>query len=298
MFLDEARLGASMYHPNLVQVLDLGQHEGSYYMALEYVRGPSLKELLAASGQLGLPMEMALSVAIAVCEGLHHLHSRKDALGRPMRIVHRDLNPDNIVISYEGAVKLIDLGVAKADNAVYETSTGVIKGTFGYMAPEQILSRRDVDHRADLFALGLLLYEMTLGVHPFGFDSVDQVVEMVRKGEYAAPATLYEGYPEGLARLVARCLEIDPNDRPADTRIVQSALEDICLDLRIVPSMTRVAEQVRLLSPDPASRPQAEQLPRRLSPDQATADIWVEDLRRAARPDDDEKTTVYKWPKR
>jgi serine/threonine protein kinase len=301
MFLDEARLGASVHHPSLVQVLDLDQAEGVYYMVLEYVRGPSLKRLIESSGQLGLPMELALSVAIALCEGLHHLHTRRDALGRPMTTVHRDLNPDNVVVSYEGAVKLIDLGIAKSDEAVYETATGVIKGTYGYMAPEQLLSRKDVDHRADLFALGVLLYETTLGVHPFGLDTVDQLIEMVRSGQFAPPESLYEGYPEALSRLVCRCLEVEPNDRPPDARLVQLELERVCLSLGFVPSMARVAEQVRLLVPEPSvgSR-QGEKAPKpRDNTDQRTAQIDFDELEASShRPDDDEATWVFKHPKK
>ena len=301
MFLDEARLGASVYHPHLVQVLDLGQHEGTYYMVLEYVRGPSLQDLLETSGQLGLPMDVALTVAIALCEGLHHLHSRTDGLGRSMMIVHRDLNPKNVVVSYDGAVKLIDLGVAKSQESVYETATGVIKGTYGYMAPEQLLSRKDVDHRADIFALGVLLYEMTLGVHPFGLETVDQLIEMVRKGEFAHPSTLYEGFPAALATLICRCLEVDPGRRPLDAHTVQTALEEVCLSLGVVPSMARVAGQVRILCPEPAAQrvtahPQSRS-EQNLSG--ATAQIGLEELEReAGRVEDEEATWVYKWPRR
>lgn len=304
MFLDEARLGASIYHPNLVQVLDLGQAEdGAYYMVQEYVRGCSLKRLVEASGQLGLPMELALSVAIAVAEGLHHLHSRRDALGRPMTIVHRDLNPDNVLVSYDGAVKLIDLGVAKSDEAVYETATGVIKGTFGYMAPEQLLSRRDVDYRADLFALGVLLYEMTLGVHPFGLETVDQLIEMVRTGQFAPPESLYEGYPELLGRLVCACLAVEPDARPAGARLVQVELERVCLGLGFVPSMARIAEHMRLLVPEPApaGRQAAGPAPllARSEPGQRTTQIELAELESAARAlGDDEETWVFKHPRK
>ncbi|MGB0680866.1 MAG: serine/threonine protein kinase, partial [Polyangiales bacterium] len=170
MFLDEARLLAALAHPNIAQTFDLGRQGLSYYLVMEYVRGPTLWKVLrraAKTGGRGLPEREALSIVLGVAEALAYVHERHDEFGRPLNIVHRDLNPANVILSYDGAVKLIDFGIAKAASKVHQTRTEVVKGTYGYIAPEQLNQASQVDHRTDVYALGVLMYEVCVGRHPF-----------------------------------------------------------------------------------------------------------------------------------
>ena len=249
MFLDEARLVGRLSHPHIAQLYDLGRVGDSYYIAMEHVRGLDLARLLdigASQGTPALPDIIAVPVISALCEALHYIHTRTDELGNPLNIVHRDLTPKNVVLSFEGAVKLIDFGIAKAATHVHETQAGAVKGTYGYMAPEQVTRDHAIDARTDLFALGVLTYELTTGRHPF--EAPDEVAVLTRllKGEFLPPTRLVEDYPKELEALVLSLMALEPARRPASARDVLARLERFALARRLPFSMSRIADFVRL----------------------------------------------------
>jgi tRNA A-37 threonylcarbamoyl transferase component Bud32 len=253
MFLDEARLMAALSHPNIAQVFDVGQGEGTYYLVMEHVRGPTLGKLLSAArekGMDGLPRREALGIGLMVAEALHYVHERRDELGRPLGIVHRDLNPANVIVSYDGAIKLIDFGIAKAATKVYETRTGVIKGTYGYIAPEALVGTRIVDRRADVFALGILLYEMCVGVHPYDVSDEPNLIDRILEARYRRPRDVRPDIPNDLDRTIASCLAPHPEGRPEDMAAVIEALAKHLGDQRMVPTQHAIAQLVRKLVPD------------------------------------------------
>jgi serine/threonine-protein kinase len=251
MFLDEARLLAALSHPNIAQVFDVGQVEQTYYLVMEHVRGPTLGRLLSAGRESGgLPRREALGIALSIAEALHYAHERRDELGRPLDIVHRDLNPSNVIVSYDGAVKLIDFGIAKAATKVYETRTGVVKGTYGYIAPEQLLAREPVDRRADVFALGILLYELVVGAHPYDVSDEPNLIDRIVQARYRPPREVRPDLPSDLDRLIARCLAPAPEGRLADMGLVIDALVRHLGSERMVPTQTALASLTRELVPD------------------------------------------------
>ena len=256
MFLDEARLMASLSHPNIAQVFDLGKTGRSYYLVMEYVRGPSLGALLLAAARnskQAIPRKDSLAMLLQVAQALHYIHGLRDELGRPLGIVHRDLNPANVMVSYDGAVKLIDFGIAKAARKVYETRTGVIKGTYGYIAPEQLSSQggMPIDHRADVFALGTLLYECCTGHHPFDASDNPDLLERIVQASYKRPREIISDFPADLDDLIARSLSPDPKDRPESVAVVIQGITDHLADHRWVPTLGDVADLARQLIPDP-----------------------------------------------
>ncbi len=227
MFLDEARLMAALAHPYIAQVYDVGLEGENCYLVMEYIRGPTVRDLLGAAadqGRAGLPRPAALAIGLAVAEALDYVHGRMGPDGQPLGIVHRDLNPSNVMVAYSGGVKLIDFGIAKAASRLHQTRGHIVRGTRGYIAPEQIDRRAPLDHRADIFALGVLLYELCLGRNPYG-DSMDarQLMRVVR-GSYRPPRHRDPRFPAALDRLVRGCLEPDPSARPPTMRAVADAL--------------------------------------------------------------------------
>lgn len=253
MFLDEARLMAALSHPNIAQVFDLGQMEGSYHLVMEYVRGPTLNTLLHATSKHGhksFPLSIALGIGLGIAEALAYVHSRRDELGRPLRIVHRDLKPANIIVSYDGAVKLIDFGIAKAASKVYETRTGVIKGTYGYIAPEQLARGASVDHRVDVFAMGVILYEMCVGAHPFDISDEPNLLERILNARYVRPRKASPEIPKSLDKLIASCLAPHPEGRPEDMNALVKLITEEQLLLGHCASMAAIGNLVRNLVQD------------------------------------------------
>ncbi|MCC6876860.1 MAG: serine/threonine protein kinase [Sandaracinaceae bacterium] len=258
MFLDEARLMAALSHPNIAQVFDLGRAEGSYYLVVEHVRGPTLGRLLGAARERPartLPVREALGIALSIAEALHYVHGRKDELGRPLGIVHRDLNPSNVMVSYDGAVKLIDFGIAKAASRVYETRAGVIKGTYGYSAPEQ-LTGGQVDRRADVFALGILLYEMIAGEHPYDVSDEPNLIDRIALARYRRAREVRPDIPDDLDRLITSCLSPTPDGRPGDMQTLLGALSEHLGKRGLVPTQASLGQVTReLVPPDDEGAP-------------------------------------------
>lgn len=212
MFLDEARMAATLTHNNVVHTYDLGELASEYFIAMELLKGEELVQVLRTSLQVGRPLSLELGVGIIMqsCEGLHYVHTRTDDTGRPLGLVHRDINPTNIHISYDGTCKILDFGIA-ATRASAVAKKGQVAGKLAYMAPEQ-LSGAAIDHRADIFALGVVLYEMTLGRRLFR-GRRDEVARRVLEGDIPPPTFVDPQFPPALEAIIMKALEVDPADR-------------------------------------------------------------------------------------
>jgi serine/threonine-protein kinase len=213
MLLDEAHIASTLSHGNLVQVLDL-RHSGSeYFLVLEFVDGWSLEQVRrrAQKAKLKLPLPLALGIVSALCRALAYVHSRTRD-GRPLGIVHRDVTPQNVLLSAEGEVKLADFGIAKAAGKREKSATGVIKGKFAYMSPEQAAGQQ-LDHRSDLFSVGTVLYLLTTGKKPFDGANDLEVITQVRKGRYEKPSSLVRDFNPDVERVIARALRVNLNTR-------------------------------------------------------------------------------------
>jgi serine/threonine-protein kinase len=208
MFQDEARLLASLSHPNIPQVYELGCADGYWYIAMEYVEGWNVADVCRQGAKRGLlmPLQVAIGIVMQVCEALHHAHERTDRARRPLRIVHRDVTPQNIMLTRDGVVKLMDFGVAQT-SARRDTEAGAVRGTLSYMAPEQIRAK-PLDKRADVFSVGVILYELTTGTRLFrGSDA--QVMTQVVEQDVAPPSTRVPNYPPDLEEIVIGALRRD-----------------------------------------------------------------------------------------
>ena len=214
MFIDEARIAAHLNHQNIVQIYELGKHEEIFYISMEYVAGRDLRQLLDHQKKLDRPMELpkACFLISRVCEALEYAHRRRDPAGRDMKIIHRDVTPQNVIISYEGEVKLCDFGIAKAASRVSRTQVGVLKGKFAYMSPEQVRGHI-TDRRSDLFALGVIFYEMLTGQRLFLGDSDYQTLEAVRNAVIPPPRSYNPQISPDLEQILLRMLARDPKDR-------------------------------------------------------------------------------------
>lgn len=225
MFLEEARLAATLDHPNIVQVIELGQSKHGYFLTMELVHGVSLRSLLRnAAKTQAIPLGCALTVVAALAAGLHYAHDRVGPDGHPMGLVHRDVSPSNVLITYDGVVKLIDFGVAKAAAHTARTRATVLKGKVGYMSPEQCRGV-PVDRRSDLFSLGVLLYELTTLHRPFYEDNHFAALNRIVSGDFERPGALVPDYPPGLEQIVAQSLAADPDHRYPSARAMLDDLE-------------------------------------------------------------------------
>jgi serine/threonine protein kinase len=229
MFVDEAKMVAGLTHPNIVQIFDLGRIESSYYIAMEYVHGRDLRTIIRRAREKGLrmPMDLSLRVVGQVCSALEYAHRKKDSRGRPMEIVHRDVSPQNILITFEGDLKLADFGIAKAATKASTTDRGALRGKLLYMSPEQAWGR-PIDRRSDIFALGIVLYEMITEQKPFvGLGSEMTILEMVRKCVITPAREVNPRVPEALDRVAMKALARNPDERYQDAGEMQKGIEKI-----------------------------------------------------------------------
>jgi len=220
MFKDEAKIAGQLTHGNIAQIYNLGQQEDSFYIAMEYVAGKDVRSIFTRCAQSKKPMPVAQGcfIVMKVCEGLDYAHNKKDKHGRHLNIIHRDVSPPNILVSYEGEVKLIDFGVAKAAGRVSKTQAGILKGKFGYMSPEQVRGMQ-LDRRSDVFSLGVCLYEVLTGTRLFQGDTDFATLEKVRSVDVPPPTSRNPEIPPELEVVVMKALSGEPETR------YQSAME-------------------------------------------------------------------------
>jgi predicted Ser/Thr protein kinase len=229
LFLGEARLAARMNHRNIVQVFELGEHHGSYFIAMEYVSGRTLRDLIdaAAKKREKLPADVCRTVAEQICDGASYAHNLTDVTGRSLNIIHRDLNPQNVLLSYTGDVKIIDFGIAKSEMSTVKTEAGMIKGKFVYMSPEQSLAKK-LDKRSDIFAIGITLYEMITGTNPFHKSNIVLTLEAVQRYDPPPPSEYDHAYAP-FDPIIAKALAKDRDRRYSDASEMLDDLRRIVL---------------------------------------------------------------------
>lgn len=214
MFLDEARLSMHLNHANIVQVFDVGRADDTYFIVMEYVDGFNLRRLFqkASERNIRIPVEIAIFIAMEVCKGLAHAHEKRDAHGKLLKIVHRDVSPPNVLISRAGEVKLTDFGLAKAVTQLELTDPGIVKGKFSYLSPEAA-EGKEVDHRADIFAVGTVLFELLTNRRLFLGKTDLETVELVQRAEIPSVSKLNADVPPEFEKVLLRVLSKDPKKR-------------------------------------------------------------------------------------
>lgn len=225
VFLDEARIASLIHHPHVCGVYELGEENAVLFLVMEWSDGGTLLEVLKRQPSGVLQPSMAAAIVAKVCAGLHAAHELEDECGEPLNVVHRDVTPQNILLSSQGHVRLADFGVAKAQGQIHRpTETGEVKGKLNYMAPEQLTSKL-VDRRVDIFALGCVLYECTAGRRPFQGDGALSTLYQILEQEVESPAALVANYPPELARIALKALSKQPSERYQTAEEMQKDLE-------------------------------------------------------------------------
>ncbi len=226
MFLDEARIAARLNHPNIVQIFNLGAQDDSYFIAMEYIHGEDVRRVWKRSNQLGrvMPVPLVCRVIMDACAGLDYAHKKADASGKPLNIVHRDISPQNILVTFEGGVKVVDFGIAKAADQATVTRSGVLKGKYSYMSPEQAAGKR-LDCRSDIFALGVVLWELLTGSRLFKRANDIQTLNAVSDCEVDPPSSVNPALSQDLDAVVLKALAKTPEGRYQEAAELGAALE-------------------------------------------------------------------------
>ncbi len=225
MFLDEARIAANLNHPNVIHIFEVDEIDGAPYIAMEYVRGPTLSALMRTAFRHGnAHLGHAVKILSSICAGLYYVHNARDSNDVPLEIIHRDISPQNIIISLEGVPKLLDFGVARAAGRLSQTQAGMFKGKLRYTSPEQMRGQ-PIDHRVDIYAMGVCLFEATTGRARFGNLAETQMVSAILEGRVEAPSSIVPEYPPELEKIVMWALEANPEKRCPDAQALHQALE-------------------------------------------------------------------------
>ena len=248
MFIDEAKLAAQLSHPNIVQIYDLGKAGGSYFIAMEYVDGRDLRSLLRKLREYKLPMpeSLAASVILRVAGALDYAHRKRGIDDTELRLVHRDMSPQNILVSYDGVVKLVDFGIAKAATRNSQGQGGALKGKLLYMSPEQALGQ-PLDGRSDIYSLGLVLAELLTGERCFQADSELGVLEKVRQGKVLDPRAVNPDISPEMGGILAKALQKDVGQRYASARLLERDLKDLLAGRGREPGEADLADYVTAL---------------------------------------------------
>lgn len=251
MLLDEARLVATLQHANIAQVYDIGQTADGFFFTMEYIDGEDVRNLLrtAARTKRRIPLEQVLSVVVGAAAGLHYAHEKTDVTGCALDIVHRDVSPSNVIVSYDGCVKLIDFGVAKASQRQTETRAGTLKGKISYMSPEQC-EGRPLDRRSDVFSLGILLYELTTGQRLFSGDNEFGIMKQIVYQDVPPPSTRRASYPAELEAIVLKALARDASKRYPSAQALQLDLETFARTYGLAISSANLGRYMRDLFAD------------------------------------------------
>jgi hypothetical protein len=241
MFTREARLAALLQHPNIVQIFDYGNIENAYFIAMEYIDGKNLGEILSTLKQ-GLSVERAVFIISEICKGLGYSHNKKDEnTGEPFNIVHRDISPQNLLISYQGEVKISDFGISKARSEPSLTQAGVVKGKLAYLSPEQALGE-PVDHRADIYALGLVFHETLTGKRVYPFNNDIEAIRMIPKMDIEPLSHSVSDIPAELNRIVMKCLEKQKDLRYQSAAAIYADLAAFKKEQKIVFDVSDLAD--------------------------------------------------------
>ncbi|MEW6432092.1 MAG: tetratricopeptide repeat protein [Myxococcota bacterium] len=251
LFLDEARIAARLNHPGIAQIFELGDVDGQWFIAMEYVPGKDLRRIggAARAQQRWYPVGLACRIIADAAAALDYAHKARDAQGRAMRIVHRDVSPHNLLVSFDGVVKLIDFGVARATNRLQETGQGILRGKYPYMSPEQITD--DVaNHLSDQFSLGVVFWELLTGKRLFRSESDAMTLQLVAECNVPPPRQVQPGVPAGLDAIAVRMLAKDPAARFTDLAEARMALEDFVLDQGLPAGAAHLAAFMRELFPE------------------------------------------------
>ncbi len=225
MLIEEAKICVELDHVNIGQVFDLGKLGETYFISMEFIEGADIFRIMRRASQIDyeVPIETCVHIGQEVCAGLEYAHNRPDSEGRPLRIVHRDISPQNVLVSNAGEVKIVDFGIAKASVRAQETEVGVIKGKYYYMSPEQAWGD-PIDHRTDIFSAGIIVYEMLTGQMLYLEENIEVLLDRVRKADIAPPSTLRREIPSELDGIVMRALSKHSDDRYATAQEFAHAL--------------------------------------------------------------------------
>jgi serine/threonine protein kinase len=247
MFIDEAKLAAMLFHQNIVQIYDLGSMEGAYFIAMEYIHGKDLRVLTrkAKERNLPLPLEYALYITSRICSGLDYSHNIKDLQGNSLGLIHRDISPQNILVTYQGEVKIVDFGIAKAAKKSADTKEGLIKGKVSYMSPEQAAGKA-IDNRSDIFSTGILLYEMVTGERMFQGSDM-QVLERVRKADFEPAEKIVPDLPSEVSHILARALAKGVTRRYKSCAQMLADLEECLTTFPVRPSAEGLSQYMKEL---------------------------------------------------
>jgi serine/threonine protein kinase len=246
-FIDEAKVAALLSHPNIVQIYDFGLMESTYFIAMEYLFGKDLRHILQKAREKEAPLSLghALYIIARICSGLGYAHKLADLQGKPLHLIHRDISPQNILITYGGEVKIVDFGIAKAAGQSSTTQHGSIKGKVAYMSPEQA-SGEKIDQRSDIFSTGILLYEMLTQKRMFTGDTLE-ILDKVRKRDFEPAERVVENLPPLLYNILDRALAKDVNQRYQFCGEMQGAVEECMFDLSLRPDAKALGEYMKKL---------------------------------------------------
>lgn len=261
MLVEEARLGAGLVHPNLVEAFDLGEHDGNYFFTMEFVRGRELRHLVRAAGKSrrSLPLPHVLTIIASIAAGLDYAHHLRTPAGRPLNVVHLDVCPSNVMVGPEGFVKLIDFGIARHDLTPQPVHAGPVvsapadvalrRGTMAYMSPEQCRGDTTLDRRSDVFSLGILLWELTVWRRLYRADSRAEVFAKIVDRDAPPPSSIRSDYAPGLEAIVMKALARDPAQRFETAGKLLLAVEEFAHGYGIATSTTRLGKYVSSLLP-------------------------------------------------
>ncbi|MDQ3031291.1 MAG: serine/threonine protein kinase [Myxococcota bacterium] len=288
MFVDEAKIAVQLQHPNIVQIFDLGRDDREYFIAMEYVHGKDLRALLdrvEKSGQR-IPISVAVHLGMKICEALHHAHFATGHAGQLLAVVHRDVTPQNILLSYDGEVKVTDFGLAKAAGRATQTQSGVVKGKLAYMAPEGFAGI-PVDHRSDVFGVGILLWEMLAGMRLFLGRTDLETVENAQAARVPSLRSIDPTIPAEIDAIVLRALARDRDHRHQTAEELHDELEGFAYGHQEFLTSSALAGWLRDLFPlDPPSDGAVR------GPEVATREIRLADLARGSHPEITSPDTV------
>ncbi|HSR96990.1 MAG TPA: protein kinase [Kofleriaceae bacterium] len=245
MFLDEARVAASLHHQHIVQVHDIGEADGEFFIAMEYLHGEDVRTLLsnASKTRAHVPLGYAVAIVSAAASGLHYAHERRGVDKRPIGIVHRDVSPSNILVGYDGSIKIVDFGIAKASRR-HDTRSGSLKGKVSYMSPEQCRGS-DVDRRSDVYSLGVVLYELATTTRLFRGENDYLVMDQIVNGRVSLPQVRRPDLPNELSAIIMKAISPDPERRYFTAEELRIALEQFAARARLAASTAAIGAYLR-----------------------------------------------------